>query len=294
MDIFVTGASGFIGGAVTRTLVARGHRVRGLARDDAAIARVRAAGAEPVVGALADLDVLAGAAGAAGAVVHTAATTGMDRPVVDAAAVTAMLGALAGGVFVSTSAAPCTRSSRVPIAEDDNAPPDGPLAWLAAAEQRVLAEPRVRGVLVRAPMVYGDGAGPPAGLVKAARQAGVARYIDDGAARWSTVHVRDLAVGYALLLEGDARGVFHAAESEPVAMATLFAAIAEAAGVPLGSWPLAEAQAGLGPIAGFLAMDAATDAGKLRGLGWTTRVGEVVGGITGALRNPAQGYRRDA
>ncbi|MCY0989495.1 hypothetical protein OV203_20310 [Nannocystis sp. ILAH1] len=32
------------------------------------------------------------------------------------------------------------------------------------------------------------------------------------------MHVRDLAVGYALLL---ARGVFHASEDEPVAMATL-------------------------------------------------------------------------
>jgi len=126
--------------------------------------------------------------------------------------------------------------------------------------------------------------------VNGARHAGVARYIDDGAACWSTVHVRDLAVGYALLLEGDARGVFHAAEDRPVAMATLFAAIAEAAAVPLGSWRLADAQAGLGLMAGFLALDAVIDAGKLRRLGWTPRVGEVVGGITGALRNPAQGY----
>lgn len=43
-----------------------------------------------------------------------------------------------------------------------------------AAESRVLGAKGTRGVVVRPPMVYGDGAGPVAGLVQAARAAGVA------------------------------------------------------------------------------------------------------------------------
>ncbi|XXY53166.1 NAD-dependent epimerase/dehydratase family protein [Sorangium sp. So ce269] len=296
MDIFITGASGYIGSAVARALVARGHRVRGLARSEAAEARVRACGAEPVRGDLSRLDVLAREAAAGDGVVHTAATMGEDRAATDAAAVTAMLSAMSGrsgGVFVTTTGAPRARSSRVPVPEEDAVNPGGPLEWLVAAESRVLGARGVRGVVVRPPMVYGDGAGPVARLVEGARAAGVARYIDDGANRWSTVHVRDLAVAYAMLLESDATGVFHAAEASPEPMADLFGAIGDAAGVPVRSWSLAEARAAHGLMAGFLAMDAALDATRLRGLGWSPRVGEAVGGICGALRDPAEGYRAE-
>ncbi|MFF4986183.1 NAD-dependent epimerase/dehydratase family protein [Streptosporangium saharense] len=290
MDIFLTGASGFIGSALTRVLVTRGHRVRGLARSDAAEARVRAAGGRPVRGSLTDLAVLAREAAAGDGVVHTAASDGDDRPSVDAAAVTAMLASMSGGVFVTTTGAPRARSSRVPAAEDDTADVAGPLAWLAAAEARVLDAPGVRGVVVRPPMVYGDGAGPVAGLVRRARSEGVARYVGTGENRWSTVHVGDLALAYTLVLESRASGVFHVAEAAPVSMADLFSAVGDAAGVPVRSWSLTEALETHGPMAGFLAMDAALDAGRVRGLGWAPRFGEAVAGICGALRNPAQRY----
>ncbi|WP_437678983.1 NAD-dependent epimerase/dehydratase family protein [Sorangium sp. So ce131] len=290
MDIFITGASGFIGSAIARALSTRGHHVRGLARSDVSEAKVRASGAEPVRGDLFRLDVLAREAAAGDGVVHTAATAGEDRVDTDAAAVTAMLSAMKGGVFVATTGAPRARSSRVPVPEDDTASPGGPLDWLATVESRVLGATGVRGLVVRPPIVYGDGAGPVASLVQGARAAGVARYLGDGANRWSTVHVQDLAAAYVMLLESDATGVFHAAEASPVPMAVLFAAIGEAAGVPVSSWSLDEARAALGPMAGFLAMDAALDATRLRGLGWSPAIGEALGGICGALRNPAQGY----
>lgn len=290
MDIFLTGASGFIGSALTRVLVTHGHRVRGLARSDAAEARVRAAGGQPVRGSLTDLAVLAREAAAGDGVVHTAASDGDDRPAIDAAAVTAMLAAMGGGVFVTTTGAPRARSSRMPVTEDDTADVTGPLAWLAAAEARVLDAPGVRGVVVRPPMVYGDGAGPVAGLVQRARSEGVARYVGTGENRWSTVHVGDLALAYTLVLESRASGVFHVAEAVPVSMADLFSAVGDAAGVPVRSWSLAEALETHGPLAGFLAMDAALDASRVRGLGWTPRFGEALPGICGALRNPAQRY----
>lgn len=62
--VFVTGGSGFVGGAVVEGLVANGRRVRALARSDAAAERVEALGARAVRGSLADrASLLAGARG---------------------------------------------------------------------------------------------------------------------------------------------------------------------------------------------------------------------------------------
>ncbi len=54
MQVFITGASGWIGSALTRDLVSRGHDVVGLARSDASAERIRAAGARPVRGDVSD------------------------------------------------------------------------------------------------------------------------------------------------------------------------------------------------------------------------------------------------
>ncbi|MBK8719573.1 MAG: NmrA family NAD(P)-binding protein, partial [Deltaproteobacteria bacterium] len=48
MQIFVTGASGFVGGAAVRRFVREGHRVRAMARSDRSAEAVAALGAEPV------------------------------------------------------------------------------------------------------------------------------------------------------------------------------------------------------------------------------------------------------
>ncbi|WP_197289851.1 hypothetical protein [Saccharothrix sp. NRRL B-16348] len=106
--------------------------------------------------------------------------------------------------------------------------------------------------------------------------------------------MNDLARGYAVLLESSARGVFHAAETTPVPLAALTAAIGSAAGVPVRSWSLAEAVATHGDVAAYLAADAALDASRLRDLGWEPVFGDALGGVCGALLNPAQGYAEPA
>ena len=295
LDIFITGASGYIGSAVARTLVDRGHTVRGLARSDRAERIVRSTGAHPIRGDLANLEVMAEAAGAGDGVIHTAADTGEDRAGIDRLAVDAMLAAMSGGVFVTTTGAPVTASSATPVPESELSPRGGFLDWLFDAEHRVLSAGHVRGVVVRPPMVYGDGGGPMASLVRQARAEGVARYIDDGANHWSTVHVRDLAVAYCLLVESDLNGAFHAAESDPIDMRSLVTAVASVAGAEVVGWPLTEATANAGPLAAALARESALDASKLRhSTPWRPVVGESIGGIVVALTCPTQGYTDSA
>ena len=72
MNVFLTGATGYIGGSVAVRLVADGHRVYGLARSDDAAAKAEAFGMVPVRGSLDDVTVLKRAVAACDAVIHTA------------------------------------------------------------------------------------------------------------------------------------------------------------------------------------------------------------------------------
>ena len=58
MNIFITGASGFIGGSIAAGLVRAGHRVTGLIRNPEHAAELKRLGIEPVVGTLDDRDML--------------------------------------------------------------------------------------------------------------------------------------------------------------------------------------------------------------------------------------------
>jgi nucleoside-diphosphate-sugar epimerase len=72
MRIFVTGATGFVGSAVVEELMSAGHKVLGLARNDAAADALKRIGAEVRRGDLSDPKGLSLAALECDGVVHTA------------------------------------------------------------------------------------------------------------------------------------------------------------------------------------------------------------------------------
>src|SRR5581483_3163570 len=72
MNVFITGAGGYIGGSVAAALVAQGHAVSGLARSDATAAALRERGVTPVRGTLEDADILMKAAQDADVTVNAA------------------------------------------------------------------------------------------------------------------------------------------------------------------------------------------------------------------------------
>jgi nucleoside-diphosphate-sugar epimerase len=75
-NVFVTGGSGFIGGRLIERLRTDGHTVRALARSSSAAERVRARGAEPVEGELADVEAMRAGAEGCELAFHAAATLG--------------------------------------------------------------------------------------------------------------------------------------------------------------------------------------------------------------------------
>lgn len=91
MRIFVAGATGYIGQAVVRELVAAGHAVTGLARNAAKAEAVAALGAAARAGDLTDPGGLAAAAADHDVLIHVANFYGDDRPAVDRAATLALI-----------------------------------------------------------------------------------------------------------------------------------------------------------------------------------------------------------
>ena len=259
MRIFVAGASGFIGAAVSRSLIARGHQVVGSSRNDATAEKLRAAGIEPVQADLSDADSFGRASKGADAVIQTASTNGPDSPEVEPKAVQAILAALAGSdkPFILTSGVwVYGPAGDKPSTEESPLNPPPLVAWRPAVEQTVLKAEKIKGIVIRPGVVYGHGGGIPNVFVGQTNSIGRVRVPGDGRNRWSVVHVDDLGELYALALEKSAAGgVYNGSTDESISLGQVGRAIAKTAGVPFGAWPLEEARKELGIFADTLAMD---------------------------------------
>jgi nucleoside-diphosphate-sugar epimerase len=288
MQVFVTGASGWIGSALVPELIDAGHQVVGLARSDASAAALTAAGAEVRRGTLDDLDGLRSAAAAADGVIHLAfkhdiAFAGGFEAAADAdrRAVETFGAALAGTdrPFLIASGTLGLAPGRVGTERDGQSPDTtarlsgGPRARMATARLTLsLASRNVRSAVVRLPpTVHGDGDHAfLATLVGIARDKGVSGYIGDGANRWPAVHRLDAAHLFRLALDKAAAGsVLHAIADEGVPIRAIAEVIGRHLDLPVVSISPESAAEHFGWLAGFLAADGPASSALTRELlGW--------------------------
>jgi nucleoside-diphosphate-sugar epimerase len=277
MHVFVTGGTGTIGSAVVAELLSNGHTVLALARSDASARTLKDAGAEPLRGEIADLDVLRAGAAQSDGVISLAFDRDYTDPDALARAVARESAALAAlGNELTGSGRPIVAVSGTPwvpgraSTEADPLPTDGPVGGRGRSVNALLelASRGVRTSAVRMPRtVHNEGKGGFAGLLAdQARRTGVAGYPGDGTQRWPAVHALDAAVLFRLALESAPAGTsWHAVADEGDVVRDIAAVIGRRLGLPVEAVP----EENFGPFGPIFAMDQPASSARTRdALGW--------------------------
>ncbi len=265
MKIFMTGASGYIGGTVAALLIKAGHSVSGLARAEASAAKLRAHGIEPLRGELSAHSLVRDAARNADAVINCADA---GDPFVVAAIVEGLAGS--GKAFLHTSGSSVIGDKAAgkfspKIHHEDTPPEPLPEKIQRVAVDRVVlasAAQGVRSVVLCPSLIYGEGRGanPDSiqvpNLIRQAIRSGIPRYIGAGENIWSTVHIDDVAAAYVLALQGARAGSYFFIENGEASLKSIVESIARVLGGKRAaeSWSIDEAVAEWGPQAAWFSL----------------------------------------
>ncbi|MES1198537.1 MAG: NAD-dependent epimerase/dehydratase family protein [Pseudomonadota bacterium] len=213
MRVFVTGASGFVGGAAVKKLRASGHEVRAMSRSETSDAKIRALGADPV---RCDLeDVTAAHIGDAEAVVHSAAFVEQWGPKdawrkfnVDGTARMLKAAREAGVrrfIHIGTEAALFHGQSLNGVDETYPLAPNSPYPYSstkAQAEQLVRAAnaPPFETIVLRPRFVWGPGDTTLLPVIIAMAKSGKWSWVNGGRNLTSSTHIDNLSHGIELAL----------------------------------------------------------------------------------------------
>jgi len=223
MNIFLTGASGYIGGSLAVALQKHGHSVRGLTRNQGSASDLKLLGIDPVVGDLDDSQLLEAEARRSDAVINTANADHF-----------AAVKALASGLFGSNKKFIHTSGSSI-IGDDAR----GNLLNLAifSEDTPLLVDPRkqarrdidlfvmslaqqgVQSSVVIPSLIYGYGHGIQKNsiqipfLVRNAIENKSIQIVGQGVNTWSNIHIDDLIDLYIRALGGAPAGSFYFAEN---------------------------------------------------------------------------------
>lgn len=275
MKVFVTGASGFIGSAVVKELLAAGHEVTGLARSEESAKAINDAGAQVLKGGLDDLDSLKHGASAADGVIHTAFIHDFSQYAkaaeTDKAAIEAMGEALKGtGKPIVVTGGILGLPKTGGFVTEADAAPGTPRASEATA--MLLADNGINASVIRLPPSVhdkGDKGFVPF-IINMARNKGVAAYVGDGENRWPAVHRLDAARLFRLALEKASQGArYNAIGDEGITVRAIAEMIGKNLNLPVVSVDADKAADHFEWMGRFIAFDSPATAYKTREeLGW--------------------------
>ncbi len=246
MKVLVTGATGLVGSAVVRELVARGHAVRALARATSDLSNLEGTGAEVARGDVLDAASIRAALAGCEAVVHAAGLprigASSDAYAVNVRGVEVVLSAaLEAGVVraVLTSSSSVLGGKRRPVVMDELTPSNAGSLGIGYFDSKVAGERAARAlaarglpvVLVRPSFVLGPGDvnRSSATIVVGIARRRVPAYVEGGA---SYCDVRDVAAGHAAALDRGRPGEAYVLGGHNLTTSEMMARVCAIAGVP--------------------------------------------------------------
>jgi len=286
MNVFVTGASGFIGSAVVRELISAGHQVIGLARSETSAQLIKEAGAEVLIGSLEDLDLLQQGASQADGIIHAAfnhdfmkggQATFLDSAITDKNAINAMGATLIGThkplvITAGMLGLPLINGVITEESIAQHSPRTSEAMALALAEKGVHTS-----VIRLTPSVHDKGDyGFIPFIISLARKKGVSAYPNEGTNHWCAVHRLDAAKAFRLALEkGDKGALYNVVGDRGISLKTIATLIGEKLNVPVKSVTGDDLTTHFEWMSHFIAMEStATNLQTQAQLGWTpTHIG---------------------
>jgi nucleoside-diphosphate-sugar epimerase len=300
MRMLVTGASGFIGGALCAALQGEGHDVAAIVRR----AGSQPPGTRPLSGDLAD-----GAALAAivvrerpDCVIHLAAEIASQRSeaklrevnvegtrrLLDACLACAAKGAPSSGPRVVFSSTVVTGDAHgALLSEDEPLPVRTPYGRSKLEGERLVMDSGLPAVVIRPSHVYGPGGWYASEIVARLRQPGRFAVIGRGENLWDVVHVDDVVSALLLAVESAPVGsTYHVVDDQPITAYDFMALSASALGVGAPRRiPAAVARlvAGSNAVDAVLRSARSSNAKIKRELGWTPRFATAQEGVPDAV-----------
>jgi nucleoside-diphosphate-sugar epimerase len=297
VHVLVLGGTGFIGTAVLREVIRRGHDVVALARSDASTRKLNELGAVPIAGDIGSPERWTTMLPPLDAVIHMACDFDSAMDEIERRLLDGLLPHLAAQPrkprFIYTGGGWLYGATGDDVATEQT--PFRPLpafAWMVPHLQRVLDTGGIDSVIIHPAMVYQADGGVFSRFARDAVERDAIRVVGSEDVRWPLVHRDDLANLYALTLENSVtRASYIAAAIAGFPVGRIARAAARRFGTPRQTPEIISAEAiaaELGPWARGYALDQQLSGAKAqRDLGWQPRYLDPEGEITGILSPPS-------
>lgn len=283
MKIFLTGATGYVGSVIAEKLKGKGYKVSGLARNDAAEAKLSGKNIETVRGEISDFEVLKSAARDADAIFHTAFSHNFDNyddaVKLDREVIKTFGEALADSnkPLIVTSSSAVLGDTRSNEADEDYPFAENSSRRLRGEAERdvlQLSSKGIRSIVLRLPLfVYGRaGSSFVPFVINQAKKENSANYVESGEQKVSAVHVEDAADLYLLALETSTGKGLYNVSAETFSMRDLSKSVAHLLDVKTKSITAEKAREQFGKMFEFLSINNQMSAEKaVRDLHWSPK-----------------------